>query len=257
MTFNGSGQDEIFDVSANGQRVRFFRNLGNIVMDLRRRRPQIDPRQPPGGIDSLTVTPAGPTSRAHLPRGRSGRATADGHRHGNGTDGNDAVVVDLRQTARDCAASRHRSDVTVADDLAGGGTPCERRTVDAAASTPPRPRHGDVGLADDELPRPRDGCGHGSTSAMGVPTAPRSVTTASTCQSNQAKEVSRGSLRTATEWRYGSAKTRASTCRRTGSGFRSSRTSATSSWTSTTFERIEQLAGIAVEDGVHACGPDH
>ena len=34
MTFNGAGLDEIFDVSANGQRVRFFRNLGNIIMDL-------------------------------------------------------------------------------------------------------------------------------------------------------------------------------------------------------------------------------
>ncbi len=32
--FNGSGGDEIFEASANGQRVRFTRNLGNIVMDL-------------------------------------------------------------------------------------------------------------------------------------------------------------------------------------------------------------------------------
>ena len=34
MLFNGSGGNEIFDVSANGQRVAFFRNLGNINMDL-------------------------------------------------------------------------------------------------------------------------------------------------------------------------------------------------------------------------------
>ena len=34
MLFNGSAGDEIFDVSANGGRVRFTRNLGNIVMDL-------------------------------------------------------------------------------------------------------------------------------------------------------------------------------------------------------------------------------
>src|SRR5688572_28838121 len=34
MLFNGSGGAEIFETSANGQRVRFTRNLGNIVMDL-------------------------------------------------------------------------------------------------------------------------------------------------------------------------------------------------------------------------------
>jgi Ca2+-binding RTX toxin-like protein len=34
MLFNGSGGAEIFEVSANGERVRFTRNLGNIVMDL-------------------------------------------------------------------------------------------------------------------------------------------------------------------------------------------------------------------------------
>ena len=34
MLFNGSNGDEIFEASANGNRVRFTRNLGNIVMDL-------------------------------------------------------------------------------------------------------------------------------------------------------------------------------------------------------------------------------
>lgn len=34
MLFNGSAGNEIFEVSANGGRVRFTRNLGNIVMDL-------------------------------------------------------------------------------------------------------------------------------------------------------------------------------------------------------------------------------
>jgi Ca2+-binding RTX toxin-like protein len=34
MLFNGSGGAEIFEVSANGTRVRFTRNLGSIVMDL-------------------------------------------------------------------------------------------------------------------------------------------------------------------------------------------------------------------------------
>ena len=34
LLFNGSNGAEIFEVSANGPRVRFTRNLGNIVMDL-------------------------------------------------------------------------------------------------------------------------------------------------------------------------------------------------------------------------------
>jgi Ca2+-binding RTX toxin-like protein len=34
MVFNGSGAAEIFDFSANGQRLRFTRNIGNIVMDV-------------------------------------------------------------------------------------------------------------------------------------------------------------------------------------------------------------------------------
>jgi Ca2+-binding RTX toxin-like protein len=34
MLFNGSGGSENFDISANGGRVRFFRDLGNITMDL-------------------------------------------------------------------------------------------------------------------------------------------------------------------------------------------------------------------------------
>lgn len=34
MLFNGSAANEIFDIAANGNRVRFTRNVGNIVMDL-------------------------------------------------------------------------------------------------------------------------------------------------------------------------------------------------------------------------------
>ncbi len=53
MTFNGAGGDESFDVSANGQRVRFFRNVGNITMDLDDVE-QID-LDVLGGLDSITV----------------------------------------------------------------------------------------------------------------------------------------------------------------------------------------------------------
>ena len=34
LVFNGSGAAEDFDASANGKRLRFFRNVGNIVMDV-------------------------------------------------------------------------------------------------------------------------------------------------------------------------------------------------------------------------------
>jgi len=34
LLFNGSGADETFDASADGARLRFFRNVGNIVMDV-------------------------------------------------------------------------------------------------------------------------------------------------------------------------------------------------------------------------------
>ncbi len=53
MLFNGSAGNEIFETSANGQRVLFTRNLGNIVMDLN----DIDTidLNALGGTDSITV----------------------------------------------------------------------------------------------------------------------------------------------------------------------------------------------------------
>ena len=34
MLFNGNGNDERIEISANGKRVRFSRDLGNVTMDL-------------------------------------------------------------------------------------------------------------------------------------------------------------------------------------------------------------------------------
>ena len=53
MIFNGSGGDEIFDASANGERVRFFRDAGNIVMDLGG--VEIIDLDALGGADNVTV----------------------------------------------------------------------------------------------------------------------------------------------------------------------------------------------------------
>ena len=53
MQFNGSNGDEIFHASQNGGRVKFTRNLGNIVMDVNDTE-QID-LHALGGSDTLTV----------------------------------------------------------------------------------------------------------------------------------------------------------------------------------------------------------
>src|SRR5262245_59969252 len=53
LQFNGSAGDEIFDVSANGTRAKFFRNLGNINMDLNSVE-RIDV-EALGGADQLTI----------------------------------------------------------------------------------------------------------------------------------------------------------------------------------------------------------
>jgi hypothetical protein len=53
MQFTGSNVDEHIDISANGQRVRFFRDIGNVTMDLNGVE-QID-FQALGGADTITV----------------------------------------------------------------------------------------------------------------------------------------------------------------------------------------------------------
>ncbi len=53
LTFNGSGVNEQFDASPNGSRVRFVRNVGNIVMDVDDLE-EIDTNAL-GGADTLTV----------------------------------------------------------------------------------------------------------------------------------------------------------------------------------------------------------
>lgn len=97
MLFNGSAGAEIFDVSANGERVRFTRNLGNIVMDLNDvERFDLNAL---GGIDSLTVNSLVGTDlttiNANL-SGAIGGATGDAAADTiivNGTNGNDIIDV--------------------------------------------------------------------------------------------------------------------------------------------------------------------
>ena len=79
MLFNGANIDEIFDVSANGGRVRFTRNIGNIVMDLNDVE-RID-LNALGGADTVTVNDLSGTDltagqRQPGRRARRRRATA-------------------------------------------------------------------------------------------------------------------------------------------------------------------------------------
>ena len=97
MLFNGSNGAEIFDASANGGRVRFFRNLGNIVMDLDDVE-RID-LNALGGADNLTVNDVSGTDLAAvhtdlaLPAG-SGTPDADADTVTvNATNGDDVIVA--------------------------------------------------------------------------------------------------------------------------------------------------------------------
>jgi Ca2+-binding RTX toxin-like protein len=53
MLFNGSNNSELFDISANGQRVRLTRSIGNVVMDLGSL--EIIDLKALGGADTITV----------------------------------------------------------------------------------------------------------------------------------------------------------------------------------------------------------
>jgi Ca2+-binding RTX toxin-like protein len=97
MLFNGSAGAEIFEASANGGRVLFTRNLGNIVMDLNDvERIELNAL---GGADATTVNDLGGTGVTEVAvdlAGTIGGSTGDGQVdtvNVNGTGGNDAIDV--------------------------------------------------------------------------------------------------------------------------------------------------------------------
>ena len=97
MLFNGSAGDEIFAASANGGRVLFTRNLGNIVMDLDDVE-AID-LNALGGVDTLTVNDLSGTDVTEVNvslAGTIGGTAGDGAADmviANGTNGDDVVDV--------------------------------------------------------------------------------------------------------------------------------------------------------------------
>jgi Ca2+-binding RTX toxin-like protein len=97
MLFSGSAGAEIFDAAANGERVRFTRNLGNIFMDLNDvERLDLNAL---GGVDSLVVNSLAGTDLTTLNANLSGAiggATGDAAADTiivNGTNGNDIIDV--------------------------------------------------------------------------------------------------------------------------------------------------------------------
>jgi Ca2+-binding RTX toxin-like protein len=97
MLFNGSAGNEEFEASANGPRVRFTRNLGNIVMDLNDVE-RID-LNALGGTDQVTVNDLSGTDTVAINvalAGTIGGTTGDAAIDTvivNGTNGNDIIDI--------------------------------------------------------------------------------------------------------------------------------------------------------------------
>ena len=95
MLFNGSNVNENMDVSANGSRVRFVRNVGNITMDLDGVESIV--AKTLGGADNLVVNDLSGTDvtsvRADLSASGGGEDGAPDNVVVNGTNGDDVVTV--------------------------------------------------------------------------------------------------------------------------------------------------------------------
>ena len=95
LLFNGSNGDEIFEVSANGERVRLTRNLGNITMDLDG--VEVIDLKAFGGADTVTVNDLSGTDLTEVKvdlqaAGGAGDGAADTVIVG-GTQGNDIIDI--------------------------------------------------------------------------------------------------------------------------------------------------------------------
>jgi Ca2+-binding RTX toxin-like protein len=97
MLFNGSAGAELFEASANGARLRFTRDLGNIVMDSDD--VEVVDLNALGNVDKLTVNDLSGTDMVEINSnlaGTLGGAAGDGQADNvivNGTNGNDVIDV--------------------------------------------------------------------------------------------------------------------------------------------------------------------
>lgn len=145
MLFNGSAGNEIFDVAANGDHVRFTRNLGSIVMDLNDlENIQVNAL---GGADALTINDLTGTDAKLVSvnlSGVIGGANPDGAAdivsvNGTGQDNTITVTSSGQQTAVNGLTAKVTVDSAEALDLvsvdgAGGDDIIDASTHTGAAS---------------------------------------------------------------------------------------------------------------------------
>src|SRR5262249_42631353 len=95
MLFNGANINDTVEISANGERVRFFRNPGNITMDLNDVE-RVD-FNALGGADMITVNDLSGTDltevNLNLQAGAGGGDGAADTVIVNGTNGNDQIAL--------------------------------------------------------------------------------------------------------------------------------------------------------------------
>ena len=129
MLFNGSNASENIDISANGSRVRFFRDVANVTMDLNGVE-TID-FTALGGADTITVDDLTGTGVSQV---NLNLLTADGSGDGqadsvivNGTNGNDAIAVTGASSAVAVRGLAAQVNIT------GAEPPNDQLTVNALA----------------------------------------------------------------------------------------------------------------------------
>lgn len=92
LRFNGSNGNEVMNLAANGQRLQFLRNIGNINMDLNSvERIEVDAK---GGDDLITATAGNLAAVEFVVDGGAGNDTirgAEGNDTLSGGDGNDSI----------------------------------------------------------------------------------------------------------------------------------------------------------------------
>ncbi len=140
MLFNGSGGAELFEASANGGRLRFTRNLGNIVMDTDD--VEVVDLNALGDADTITVNDLSGTDVTRFDgdlagtlNGTAGDVAADTVIV-KGTDGDDVaqafgdgnaisvvgVATRVNITGAEAANDRLRLDMLAGDDVVDGST---------------------------------------------------------------------------------------------------------------------------------------
>ena len=144
MLFNGADGAEQVDLSANGNRLRFFRTQGNITMDTAGVE-RVD-FNALGGADLVTVNDLSGTDVSDVNldlAGTLGGATGDGQADRvvvNATDGDDTINVQRRRRGREGERScrrRSRSSTRRPRTTGSRSTPSRARTRSTPAAWPP------------------------------------------------------------------------------------------------------------------------